>query len=218
SNHNGSIDVNDQKGVLLGDVNGDGVANAGEDVLFLSTSAAQDLINTSSSTDMRVLLAKEALAAQLNIDNQAGFGGHTGSKDYQPADLITEAVKWLKGELPYQFAGGSSGNVDTNHDGVIGWNSALHTFSEGAAVASGANAWTAKVDVFDGAPILLANGSNLKDALAAFNGNQLVVSTDGNSVAWNNGAAPGGGIMALGVQANDPDNFWLTLQSTGHLP
>ena len=141
---------------------------------------------------MRVVLAKEALAAQLNIDNQAGFGGHTGSKDYQPADLITEAVKWLKGELPYQFAGGSSGNVDTNHDGVIGWNSALHTFSEGAAVASGANAWTAKVDVFDGAPILLANGSNLKDALAAFNGNQLVVSTDGNSVAWNNGAAPGG--------------------------
>ena len=218
SNHNGVIDANDQSGVLIGDANGDGLANPGEDVLFIGTSAAQDLIKASgASTDMRLLVAKEALAAQLNIDNLAGFDGHTGSKQYQPNDLITEAVKYLKGEAPYQFGDGSSGNVDTNHDSVIGWNSALHTFTEGSAVSSGQNAWTSKVDVFDGASTVLANGSNLRDALSFFNQDQLVVSNDGNSVAWNNGSNPAGGIYAVGVHTNDPDNFWMTLKDSGHL-
>src|SRR5260370_38784869 len=81
SNHNGMFDGGDKSGVLLGDVNGNGLADPGEDVLFFSTAEAQALISTSdSATDVRQIVAREALAAQLNIYNNAGFDGHSGSK------------------------------------------------------------------------------------------------------------------------------------------
>ena len=217
-------------GVLIGDINGNGVADAGEDTLFISTAAAQDLIKVSDTvTDVRLLMAREALTAQLNIDNLSGFDGHSGSKAYSPAGLITQAVEWLKGEAPFQYGDGSSGNVDTNHDGVIAWNASLKTFAEGLAVATSSNAWQSKVDVYGGplpnadwdsnaqlAGNQEAGGMNLENALMFYNKEQLVVSNDGGSVAWNNGTSSTG-IHAVGVQTNDTDNFWLTLKDAGHI-
>jgi uncharacterized repeat protein (TIGR01451 family) len=225
SNHNGKFDNGDQKGVLLGDVNGNGLADAGEDVLFVSYTAAKALMNMSdtvtSTTDVRTLLMKQVLAAELNIYNASQFDNHTGSKPYQPIDLVNEAVRWLKGEAPFgSYTDGSSGKVDTNGDGIVGWNSATNTFSEGSAVLATKQAWTLKVDVYGGPnandwdtnPALAGNqeatGQDLLNALTAFNQGKLVISADGLSVGWNTGT----GIFA--DHSNTLDNFWLTLHDT----
>jgi uncharacterized repeat protein (TIGR01451 family) len=211
-------------GVLVGDTNGNGVADAGEDTLFFSAAAVHDLISIAdSSNDVRLGMAREALAAQLNINDLAAQDGHSG-KAYAPAGLVTDAVEWLKGEAPFQFSDGSSGNVDSNHDGIVGWNANSHNFTEGSAAKSNKAAWGTQVDVYNG-PIANgdwdnnsslagnqeANGLNLMHALQNYNAEQLVVSTDGQNVGWNNG------VSVVGVHSNDTDNFWLTLKDTGHI-
>jgi hypothetical protein len=42
-------------------------------------------------------MAKQALAAQLNIDNAF----QTGAQNKEPIDLVDEAVKLLQGDAPY---------------------------------------------------------------------------------------------------------------------
>src|SRR5262245_39527821 len=188
-----------QAGVLLGDANGNGKTDAGEDTLFVSLAAAQQIISSSDSTnDTRQILMSQALAAQLNIDNAF----QTGTQAKEPLDLVGEAVKWLKGDLPYQYTDGSSGKVDTNHNGILDvgeYNTSTKAFTfdangaaSGTALTSNLQAWQSYVDVVGSATShsevddfnagTEANGEGLKNALMWFNQNQLVISSDGASV------------------------------------
>src|SRR5262249_6282320 len=95
SNGDGIINSSDQKCVLLGDANGNGYTDTGESTLFIDLAVAQKLILSSdTATDTRQILASQAIAAQLNINNAF----QTGVQAKEPVDLVGEAVKWLTGQ------------------------------------------------------------------------------------------------------------------------
>ena len=123
--------------LLLGDANGDGVANDAAN-LWVSFDVAKEVINSSTNTtDARQILFSQAIATQLNIDNLHGLavthgGANTqtvpASVEVAPAGLITDAVHWLTGQKgdptatqpgTTGFSDGSTGNIDANHDGFI---------------------------------------------------------------------------------------------------
>lgn len=199
-------------GVLLGDANGNFLTDDGENTLFVSLTAAKQIIQSSdSATDTRQILMSQALAAQLNIYN--------GVAD--PLDLVGEAVSWLKGQTPYTYADGSSGKVDTNGDGYLSsteYNTTTKSFTfdangskAGTALTSNLNAWQTNVDVYDDLAItVMANGQDLKDALESFNQAKLITSADGSLVGW----STDGGVTINYVNDNTvEDNFWLTLSA-----
>ncbi len=215
-------DINDnglgggeETGILLGDADGDGIKDAGEDVLWVSLNAALQIIKSSdSASDTRQILMSQALAAQLNIYNGVG----------QPNGLIGEAVDWLTGETPYTYADGSSGNVDTNGDGILQsgsgnsfeYNTTSKSFTfdangagkPGTALTSNLQAWQKYVDVSSvdtWNSDMEANGEGLKNALMWFNQGQLVTDVTGTHVGWLSG-----GIVS-DVNLNTIDKFWLTL-------
>jgi hypothetical protein len=190
-------------GVLLGDKNGNGVKDSGELTLLVDLEIAQQLISSSSSaTDARQMLMKQALAAQLNIYN--------GVED--PQDLVGEAVKWLTGKAPFQYSDGSTGNVDKNGDGKVNsadYNTSTKAFlldangaNSGTALTTNLKAWQLFVDVDDTANNVHASGEGLKNALEAFNLGQLITSADGAQVAWNVNGTP------TNIHANTTDAFW----------
>ena len=203
-------------GVLLGDANGDGRTDNGEKTLFVPLLAAEELLVTSSdsSLDVRQALIRQAIAAQLNIDN--------GDKDpgLYPGqsvghDLISEAGDWLRGLAPFNYASGS-GNVDTNHDGILeaGITSAGHEYNmlagafTSAPVRSGAPAWQTYVDPINAPPQagdILVNGQDVKNALQAFNIDQLVTSMAGFQIAWDSNGA------FSDIRQNTPDASWRVL-------
>jgi uncharacterized repeat protein (TIGR01451 family) len=113
-NKDGVINASDT-GLLLGDANGNGVTDAGENTLFVSLTAAKQFIAASdTAADTRLIMMKQLVAAQLNIDNAL----QTGAQLKEPVDLVNEAIKWLKGDAPFSYTG-STGQVDANHDGVL---------------------------------------------------------------------------------------------------
>ena len=184
SNHNGVIGAGDQKGILLGDANGNGVADAGENVLFVSTAEAQQLIAASdSSTDVRLLMLKNAIAAQLNIDNNSGFDGHSGSKPYEPVNLIDEAVRWLKGAAPYAgYSDASTGKVDLNGNGILDPNfTAAGNIVKGGTTISNLSATTiSQLYVGEG---VTGNGVGNGAVITSIGANSIVVSkASGSSI------------------------------------
>ena len=208
-------------GILLGDANGNGVCDAGEDTLFATLAAALQIIKSSdSTTDTRQILMSQALAAQLNIYNG----------DKTPLDLVGEAVKWLKGKSPFVYTDGSSGKVDTDGNGVLSaaeYNTTTKAFTfdangstrSGTALTSNLQAWQKKVDVFDfndlnaatTSDVVMADGEDLKNALMWFNQDQLVTNAAGTYVAW----TPDHGVSFSSIKANTLDAFWLTLKDEG---
>src|SRR5262249_35018835 len=114
----------------------------------------------------------------------------------EPNDLINEAVRWLRGEAPYQYPGNSTGNVDPNGNNVLsaGTSSAFeyNTSTSVKAFTSDANftavgtqvltsplqAWQKYVDVATAAGTSWgtaeANGEGLKNALMYWNDGHLV--------------------------------------------
>src|SRR5207244_2769664 len=103
------------KGVLLGDFTGTAWEGGGTadnpqpltavpaGMLFIPDAAAGQLINASQSAkDARQTLISQAIATQLNIDNEGvpdpGYFPGTPPNGH---DLIGEAVKWLTGQLPF---------------------------------------------------------------------------------------------------------------------
>ena len=138
-NLSGGVPTAADSGVLLGDANGNGCVDAGENTLWVSLPAARQIIQSSdSANDTRQILMKQALAAQLNIYN--------GDKD--PLDLVGEAVSWLKGQSPYTYGDGSSGKVDTDQNGVL--STAEYNTSTKAFIfdANGPNAGTALTSAY----------------------------------------------------------------------
>ena len=201
--------------LLLGDTDGDGTTDAGESTLKVSLEVARLVIRSQdSANDTRQILMKHAIAAQLNILNG----------DKQPADLITEAVDWLKGKAPYIYADGSTGNVDADGDGDVEAGSDYRTSGSspgflkdgngsltGTALTSNLQAWKAYVDVDGNAGGMTANGEGLKNALMHFNQNQLVTLNDGALVAFTNGS----GSVLVGPVTNQVDAFWGVLDTAG---
>jgi uncharacterized repeat protein (TIGR01451 family) len=110
------------QGILLGDANGDGVVDNGEDWLWIPKTAAVQLINSSASAnDTRQILLSQAIALQLNVDVLHTIDpGYAGAGPVTGGDLLTEAVEWLRGQPPFVFGGDhSSGNIDYNGDQIL---------------------------------------------------------------------------------------------------
>ena len=199
-------------GVLLGDANGNGMTDPGEHTLFVPEASAQQLLNPPASIDLRVSMISEALQAQIKIDQgvadpglqSAGFG------------LISDAVNWLLGDSPFVYTP-LTGNVDTNHNGVLDtgatsagfeYNTATESFTTPPVKPTMA-AGLQYVDVVSSTPHsgdLMANGNDLKNALAAFNAGELVTLVNGTMVGWEAGGAP------IDVQANTATGFLTVLK------
>ncbi|HLE56743.1 MAG TPA: hypothetical protein VJB15_06650, partial [Rhodothermia bacterium] len=217
SNRNGSITSSDAKGIMIGDGNGNGLTDTGETTLFVPLAAAQQLIKASgTATDARQVLMKEALTAQLNINNMSGDSTSTTTPE-GPDNIVSEAAMWLRGLGPYTYGSNSTGNVDTNGDGSLSvgsnntfeYRTSTNAFTKDAnGSASGTNlsstldAWQWNVDVDGTDANVQAGGLDLKNGLKAFNDAHLVVSADGAYVGWDGGDS----------QSNTSDAFWSVLQ------
>jgi hypothetical protein len=196
-------------------MNGDGKTDVGETTFFVPLAAAQLIIDpTHSANDARSILMRQAIAAQLNVDN-----GH-----HEPNDILSEAVFWLRGQAPFTYSDGSTGKIG-NGDGVL--QSSEYTISGGmfsftaGTLGTSTQAWTRDVDVYggpnandwDNSSILAgnqeANGEDVKNALQSFNMGQLVTSLDGTQVGYFDGT------NLTHAHANTTDSFWLTLHETG---
>jgi hypothetical protein len=223
SNGNGLINSSDVKGVLIGDVNANGLTDAGETTLFVPLAAAQQLIAASdTAADLRQVLMKEALAAQLNVNNMSGDSALDSSNAEGPKDIACEAAMWLRGLAPYTYGTNSTGKVDTNGNGSLSagtsssseYNTSTKAFTSDAnGSASGKNltstlaAWSQDVDVDSLLGDVVASGQDLKNGLKAFNAGQLVVSQSGGHVGWFDGAD------VVDVEPNIPDAFWNVLSA-----
>ena len=162
SNRDGVIDGNDQAGVLVGDLNHNGLKDPNETTVFFELIDAQDLINASASTinaDQRVKMSRDAIALQLNINN--------GVVD--PDGLITEAAKWLTAQSPYTY-GSKSGDVDTNGDWIADYNDSTNVF-DGTKVKANDAAWQTLTSGL--------SGSIIHEAIDDFNNCRLVGGHDG---------------------------------------
>ncbi|HLC01781.1 MAG TPA: hypothetical protein VJK02_01970, partial [Anaerolineales bacterium] len=221
SNRNGNINASDPKGIMIGDVNANGLTDAGETTLFVPLAAAQQLIAASDTpADLRQLLMREALAAQLNINNMSGDSALVSSDAEGPNNIVSEAAMWLRGLGPYTYGTNSTGKVDTNGDGSLSagtstsseYNTSTRAFSNDANGAlAGKNltaslaAWSLDVDVDSTSSDIRASGLDLKNGLQQFNAGHLVVSQSGGNFGWFDGA----GFVDVGP--NTPDAFWNVL-------
>ena len=196
-------------GVLLGDSNGNGVKDGGENTLFVSLSAAQKIISSSDSAgDARQILMKQAIAAQLNIYN----GDDAPGKLTVGADLISKAVQWLKGDGVFVYSDGSSGDVDrvgsagvleSGSSGTIDFNTSSGAFTS-SALSTSKKAWYE--DKSMGISDFTADAEELKNALQAFNEDKLITSSDGTKVGWSTGGS---------MVNNDANGLWSVLRSHG---
>ena len=132
-------------------------------------------------------------------------------------DLITEAVKWLTGKSPFIYPDGSSGNVDTNHDGALSasgtgsgveFNTTAGAFTS-TALTSSKNAWGTAESLGLSPTDFKVSGQDLKNALQAFNQNQLVTSSDGMQVGWNSGGS------ITDIHLNNANGMWTVLKDAG---
>ena len=201
-------------GILLGDSNRNGVQDSGENTLFVSLQAAQQLIASSvAANDTRQILTRHALAAQLNINNgDMSPGGMTVG-----ADLISKAVSWLKGSGPFIYSDGSSGKVDfvgvtgtvdAGTSGTIDYNTTSASFTS-TVLTSNKMAWQQQVAMGFSPSDFFVSGEELKNGLQAFNQNQLVTSADGSLVGWNNGSG------MTNAQTNNALGMWTVLKDAG---
>jgi hypothetical protein len=224
-NHQSQWQVGNNGGVLLGDANGSNAKNGGEVTLNVPTAAAAQLINSSqTAADARQILLSQALGAQLNIeagdkDPGAGAGGATVG-----LDLITTAVHWLENNGPFAYSA-HGGQVDYNTPGVLDtntltktttgydYNSVNKTFTS-TALSSNSDAWNTRTDIKvadsnSSVHDFWVSGQDLKNALQAFDQNQLMTSSDGSLVAWNTNGS------ASDIHGNSAFGMWTVLQDHG---
>ncbi|MBR0712174.1 beta strand repeat-containing protein [Bradyrhizobium liaoningense] len=106
-------------GLLMGDLNHDGLVTGESGHLFFDLASAQILANSPVSGDARIILASQAVAAQLNEYNDyiydQAHGGLAPGFDASPTGLIEEAVLWLKGQGAFSN-GNSKINFSTAND------------------------------------------------------------------------------------------------------
>ncbi|WP_025031918.1 DUF7507 domain-containing protein [Bradyrhizobium sp. DOA9] len=137
SNHDGVINNSDQKGLLIGDYDKDGIEDPGENVLFISTADALTLLNASSKQvqDGRYMLGRDLVATWLNyLEGNAIGDGTAGTAKYD----INQSVYWF--EATQASPGASTSSAD------------FHTLSVKDDLSSGAiktssPLWTSPIDV-----------------------------------------------------------------------
>jgi uncharacterized repeat protein (TIGR01451 family) len=112
----------EERYILLGDDNGNGVTDAGEDTLQISLALALKVIDASMkpSQDARYVLGRDVIAAWLNFE--AGNGAGSPADLNSPAHKMDLAIDWLQ-----QYA-------DANHDGIADFN--------GPAIKQNSTAWS----------------------------------------------------------------------------
>jgi uncharacterized repeat protein (TIGR01451 family) len=214
----GSLSDGFQKGIMLGDANANGLADVGEATLTMTLDIAKQLVsaNISDKSDARLNLLQQAVAAQLNIYNQADDPGQLSA--ITGDDLLGTAVKWLTGELDRADGNDvpSAWNIDNNGTpGVltqtteIVLNAKGITFTDGAVKTSSYD-WNGDFIIdesnsYFGGAAVYASGEDLKDALEAFNQGILVTSADGNWIGINSG-----GVIS-DAHTNDQDGLWAVL-------
>ena len=186
--------------LLLGDLNHNGVADGTEvgHTLLVDLKAAQAIEAGATGGDARTIMLAQAIATQLDINN--GFNKY-GTGNLEPHNVITEAVDWLKASGGVLADGTLSGQGTVSKAGVLSggeWGTSGNQFYLG----SGTKTWGGDQTINGVTGI---NGEDIKNALMWFNQNQLVVSQDGNAVAWNDNGT------LENVHTNAMDNFWLTL-------
>jgi hypothetical protein len=228
-------------GLLMGDLNHDGsvTGDGSSGHLFFDLASAQALANSSVTGDARIILAGQAVAAQLNEYQGYVSYGH----DTSPNGLINEAVQWLEGLGPLSSNGHSNVNYTTANDvgGVptvindaAGLDYTLSggaiTFNKTPALSSSDASWQGFAQVFvddgtngsfshaSGQNKVYADGEGLKNALAAYNHGVLlnstagfVVSTDGSTIGWETTS----GGTPIDVHHNDLNAFWGILADQG---
>ena len=215
--------ANKPTSLMVGDRDGDGVADAGENILYVDMDVARSIINSSDGTgsDPRTLMLKQAIGAQLNIYNGVNNLGEPWSSPdstYQMAagDMITEAVLWLKtygdglfsdGTITKNTGTGANANGDYNISGKKGTGfvdtlsfSTLNNVTLDKFDATDRfEFWSTKVDVDATDANVWSTGEGLKNILDAYNNNKLV--SDGTFVGWNMSGSPETSVII------DPNNF-----------
>ncbi len=224
SNGDGAISPADNAGILIGDINANGLTDIGESTLFVELDAAQQLIGKSGSlTDMREVMIAEALAAQLNINNMSADSTLTDNPE-GPYDLVSEAVAWLTGQGPYTYADLSTGNIDTDGDGILSvgnnknfeydikndlltadalLSTPMSNKDPGDSLSQADEAWMDEVFV-DALNTKLASGEDLRNALHEFNVGTIAVDPHGGYIAEFDDQD----VMVGVAQENDIDVFW----------
>jgi uncharacterized repeat protein (TIGR01451 family) len=138
SNHDGVINGSDQKGLLIGDYDKDGIQDPNENVLFVSTADALTLLNASAKQiqDGRFMLGRDVVATWLNyLEGNAIGDGSAGTAKYD----INQAVNW------FEATQAKPGATDTSAD--------FHTLSvkddltSGTAITTNSLLWTSPIDV-----------------------------------------------------------------------
>lgn len=201
-------EVNPRKdGVLLGDLNHNGIADDGCN-FFIAMDVAKYIEAGSTTGDARLIMLAQAIAAQLNIyHDQVIYGDPLLVTE--PINVIQDAVKWLK------TYGGQDDNNILSGEVTYSKNNGI-TLKEGSKVLTSSNAWNLLVDQTADSGVqhnghdIYASGEGLKNALMWWNQGELKTSTDGSLVGWYNDPSTN--------QTNTLDHFWLTLHLVGGLP
>ena len=124
----------EERYILLGDDNGNGITDAGEDTLQMSLALALKVIDASQKPlqDARYVLGRDVIAAWLNFE--AGNSSGDPLDPNSPAAKMNQAIDWLQ-----QYA-------DANHDGIADFNGPAVKQSSAAWQGSGAALHTALDD------------------------------------------------------------------------
>jgi uncharacterized repeat protein (TIGR01451 family) len=190
--------------VLLGDVNHSGAIEGNEVGLLVSYTVANSILSASTS-DHRLSMLQQAIAAQLNIDNYDvnpgdPWGPNPQVGDKIAGDMITEAVQWLK---TYGGAALSDGVLNTSD-----YSTSTGKFLTALTAAQDTVFWNTSKDVDGTTNNTKATGEDLKNVLMAFNTNKLVTSND-DQIGWNqNTTDPQHIVNVIGVTVNSADAFW----------
>ncbi|HEY0630326.1 MAG TPA: hypothetical protein VGD23_13455, partial [Sphingomicrobium sp.] len=117
SNNDGVINGSDQKGLLIGDYDGDGLTGVGEDTLFISYNDARSLINASNkqlnalSGDGKFMLGRDMVATWLNFlaGNNIGDAADTDS----PHHYLDDSIDWMQ-----IYSGNTAGGTAETFDSL----------------------------------------------------------------------------------------------------
>jgi hypothetical protein len=193
--------------LLIGDLNGDGITNNGENTLLISKAIAQNILSSSVMSDNRISMLQQTIAAQLNIYNGDKNPGSawpdSNVTDKKAGDLITEAVVWLKA---YGGAALADGDLTSSIDYTISAKKG-GSFNTLLTATQDKQFWTTTRDVDGTSNNIQATGEDLKNVLEAFNKNKLVTMADG-TVGWNSATNSEAALQVVGAVASGPDGFW----------
>ena len=176
----------DVLGILVGDLNKDGLWNDKANV-FIVLKEAQNLINSSTNLingDQRAKIARDAIATQLNLQNGATL-------DSGVKDLLTGAALWLTAGSPYNsFSGKNSsvtGDVDTltqsGEPGLGGWADTRYT-SKGAFNGFAGTAVTASMPAWQQEKLYMGqnlSASEIHETLDDFNNCYIATGIDSST-------------------------------------